>query len=150
MLTRKNCCLLHWRGVDNMTKTDITTSCPWNSIKDNEWFMKGADPSRCNSTNRLNLPIQQKHHNFWTNNTFYFMTGSTISIRSGVAAPLRYFSQRMRHLTRIIWRMMVVSMLMIIHNSRSILTAVTPTNVTPTAVILWMLVISHKFINNCK
>ena len=50
--------------------------------------------------------------------------------------------------TRIIWRMMVVSMFMIIHNSRSFLTAVTPTAVTPTAVILWILVISYKFIND--
>ena len=43
--------------------------------------------------------------------------------------------------------MMVVSMFIVIQYSRSFLTAVTPTAVAPTAVIRWILLIFHQFIN---
>ena len=63
----------------------------------------GADPIRCNSTNKQNAPINQNHHNFWTSyaiwmpfkiknlqkkiNIVKVITKSPSATNQGVAAP---------------------------------------------------------------
>ena len=60
----------------------------------------GANPLRCNPTNRQNQHIQLNYCNFWTKNTtrilkilniVKFMIESTISKHFGKAAPKRHF-----------------------------------------------------------